>query len=105
MYFPASFTKEIAQELRCRFSKIGTDTLVGISTYTDMKKVRKLIELYVEATEESWEDPIIIEQIDDASCGEVDVCTMELSCADGDDPWQVVLAQLDFGTLVCFDRR
>ena len=103
MYYPNSFTKEIAQELHCSFNKIGTDCLVGISSYST-KQVYRFIEMYIESTQDEWEDPIVILEEDNATSGDIDVYTMSLSCEDGDDNWQVVLAQLDYATLVCFKR-
>lgn len=103
MYFPSSFTKDLAKALGVFFNKIGTDALVGISAY-DYKRVLTKLNAFIEDTQVTWEDPIEIDQIQSKRIFDKEVTYCYLTCADQDDAWEVIIADSDNGTIVSATR-
>lgn len=103
MYFPMSFTKDLAKALGVFFNKIGTDALVGISAY-DYKRVLNELNDFIEQTQVDWEDPIEIDQIQSKRIFDKEVTYCYLVCTDQDDAWEVIIADSDNGTVVSATR-
>lgn len=99
MYFPLSFTKELAKALGAPFNKTDTDALVGISVY-DYKRVLTKLNDFIDYTKRKWEDPIEIDQIQSRKISGKEFAYGYLTCADQDDAWEVIIAESDVGTVI-----
>lgn len=103
MYFPSSFTKDLAKALGVFFNKLGTDALVGISAY-DYKRVLTKLNDFIDYTKVKWEDPIEIDQIQSRKISDKNVAYGYLTCSDQDDAWELIIAESDMGTIVSATR-
>jgi hypothetical protein len=103
MYFPSSFTKDLAKALGAFFNKTGTDALVGISAY-DYKRVLTKLNAFIEDTQVNWEDPIEIDQIESKKILDKEVTYCYLTCADQDDVWELIIVESDVGTVISVIR-
>lgn len=103
MYFPMSFTKDLAKKLNLLFNKLGTDSLVGI-TNDNHSRVMDKLEDFIDETQYDWEDPIEVDQMDTKSIFDNKVTYCYLVCTDQDDAWEVIIAESDIGTVVSANR-
>lgn len=103
MEFPNSFTRDLASTLKLRFNKIGTDSLVGLTTMRYEAVLESIYE-FVEQTQDDWDDPIEIDNDSEATILGNQVTYLYLVCSDQDDTWELIIAESDIGTLVSANR-
>ena len=103
MEFPISFTKDLARTLNLRFSKIGTDSLIGLTTM-HYDAVMDSIYDYIDETQVEWEDPIDIDNDGEASIIDKKISYLYLVCSDQDDAWELIVAESEVGTIVSANR-
>lgn len=103
MEFPNSFTRDLAAMLRLNFNKLGTDSLIGLTTLRYQQVLDGIAE-FIEITQTEWDDPIEVDNEYSKTIFDHEVTYLYLMCADQDDAWELIIAESDVGTLVSANR-